>query len=138
DDPLPYVRGPQGGGRSGKTVTILQFNSFVQSSPVCERYSINVEGKFRGRGRRVMAARWTSLALLVCLGCQMLGCQHLGFQALPHPKELEVASDVLWQQGQEAMRAGRTEEAIGLYKKCLARKEPDPRTHLSLAAAYVA
>jgi tetratricopeptide (TPR) repeat protein len=43
----------------------------------------------------------------------------------------------LWQQGQDAMRRGRFQEAIALYEKSLALDSRLTRNHLSLAAAFI-
>jgi hypothetical protein len=71
------------------------------------------------------------LALLFCCFC--LGCQ------TTKSVDLEPGlKDPLWKKGQEAMRAGKPDEAIACYQEESAQKKPDARNYLSLAAAYTA
>ncbi len=46
-------------------------------------------------------------------------------------------AQVLWQQGQDALRDGRTDEAMRLYQRSLALDPTLADNHLSLAAAYL-
>jgi tetratricopeptide (TPR) repeat protein len=48
-----------------------------------------------------------------------------------------AAAPRLWQQGQEAMRQGQAERAIGFYERSLAADPAFSRSHMSLAAAYL-
>jgi tetratricopeptide (TPR) repeat protein len=43
----------------------------------------------------------------------------------------------LWQQGQDAMRQGQAQRAIGFYEQSLAADPAFTRCHMSLAAAYL-
>jgi tetratricopeptide (TPR) repeat protein len=43
----------------------------------------------------------------------------------------------LWEQGQDALRDGRTDEAVGFYEKSLALDPSLASNHLSLAAAFL-
>jgi tetratricopeptide (TPR) repeat protein len=72
------------------------------------------------------------LALLVgLLGCAA-GCQVLSPAARPDSPAMQ-----LWQQGQEAMKAGRIDEAMTRYQMSLAADPTFTRNHLSLAAAFL-
>jgi tetratricopeptide (TPR) repeat protein len=73
-----------------------------------------------------MSARhtWT------CLGFLALA----GFARADDP---ETLANQLWQQGQQAMRRCRPDEAIGCYERSLATDPTFLRNHLSLAAAYL-
>jgi tetratricopeptide (TPR) repeat protein len=68
--------------------------------------------------------------LLLSFGCHSL--------SLPNPKGPGESAQVLWQQGQEAMRQGQNEHAVALYQQSLHKDKNETRNHLSLAAAYVA
>ncbi len=65
-----------------------------------------------------------------CLGCQSL-------VALELDGEGNSAGQQLWEQGQQAMRAGRPERAVGYYEQSLAADPGFTRNHMSLAAAYL-
>jgi tetratricopeptide (TPR) repeat protein len=82
---------------------------------------------------------------LVCLAC--LGC-HAAASFAPLVRESEEqgqravepapASARHWSQGQEALGAGDTEQAIALYRQSLAAQPNLKQNHLSLAAAFLA
>jgi tetratricopeptide (TPR) repeat protein len=63
--------------------------------------------------------------LLVCLGCMA--------EAEPRTKQAQE----LWEQGQEAMKAGQPDQAIALYQQSLETDPQHGQNHLSLAAAYL-
>jgi tetratricopeptide (TPR) repeat protein len=65
-----------------------------------------------------------------CLGCQSLVALALEADA-PSP------GLPLWEQGQQAMREGQPERAIGFYEKSLAADPNFTHNHMSLAAAYL-
>jgi tetratricopeptide (TPR) repeat protein len=71
-----------------------------------------------------MRVRLVWLSCCFCLGCQTINPME------PRPK------DALWEKGQEAMRAGKPDDAVACYE-ALAHKKPG-QVHLSLAAAYMA
>jgi tetratricopeptide (TPR) repeat protein len=48
-----------------------------------------------------------------------------------------ISAQRLWQQGQDAMRDGRTDVAVGFYERSLALDPTLVNNHLSLAAAYL-
>jgi tetratricopeptide (TPR) repeat protein len=63
-----------------------------------------------------------------------LGCQTLP----PLPASAETPSAVrLWEDGQAAMRQGRTDDAIRCYEESLRANPNLARNHLSLAAAHL-
>jgi tetratricopeptide (TPR) repeat protein len=72
-------------------------------------------------------------------GWLLLGLLGLGCHAvLPMEPDTEQSqAQELWQQGQTALRDGRTEESIALYEQSLATDPSLVRNHLSLAAAYL-
>ncbi len=84
-----------------------------------------------------MGARWSWLLCLCCLGCHSLSGVQSPEKA-PGPAGETSVGEALWEKGQEAMQAGQIERAIELYQLSLAQKQPAPRSHLSLAAAFVA
>ncbi len=69
------------------------------------------------------------LPWMLCLGCHSL----VGLELDADPQEAER----LWDQGQEAMKQGRADRAIGFYEKSLAADPALTRNHLSLAAALL-
>jgi tetratricopeptide (TPR) repeat protein len=76
-----------------------------------------------------MAIRHIGLWLaLACLGCHVLAVESA---------EPSDAAGRLWQQGQEAMRQGQPDQALGFYQRSLATDPSLSRNHLSLAAAYM-
>jgi predicted Zn-dependent protease len=77
-----------------------------------------------------MAFRIAGLWLgLFCLGCNTLG-------PLPFAEANESATQ-LWEQGQEAMRQGKSDLALELYQRSLTIDPGLTRNYLSLAAAYL-
>lgn len=72
--------------------------------------------------------RRLGMSCVICLGCQGLACV---------ASRAGAPAEQLWEQGQEAMKAGAPDRAIALYRASLAR-HGDERNHLSLAAAYLA
>jgi tetratricopeptide (TPR) repeat protein len=65
-----------------------------------------------------------------CLGCHSLVALELdGDGASPGQQ--------LWEQGQQAMREGQPERAIGFYEQSLAADPTFTHNHMSLAAAYL-
>lgn len=50
----------------------------------------------------------------------------------------EPSAEVLWENGQNAMRHGRPRQAITFYRKSLTQSPDFTRNYLSLAAAYLA
>ena len=64
-------------------------------------------------------------ALLFCLA------------AVPAPGAEPASAQRLWEQGQDALRDGRTDEAIRMYERSLALDPNFANNHLSLAAAYL-
>jgi tetratricopeptide (TPR) repeat protein len=79
-----------------------------------------------------MRLRQLGIACLVCLFYQGL--------AIVGPYEPPMRSEQarqLWEQGQEAMRAGEPDRAIALYYKSLEQDRARKENHLSLAAAYL-
>jgi tetratricopeptide (TPR) repeat protein len=68
------------------------------------------------------------------LGLLGLGC-HGVLPAEPDAEQPQAKE--LWQQGQTALRQGRTDESIALYQQSLAADPSLTRNHLSLAAAYL-
>ncbi len=70
------------------------------------------------------------------LGICFLG---LGCVALPtiDPDPTVAAARHLWDEGQEAMKRGQTDQAIALYEQSLAEDPKLTCNHLSLAAAYL-
>ncbi len=76
-----------------------------------------------------MAARAFALVCLTCLGCQTLPAGRGDGQG---------GSGPLWAQGQAALRAGDSSQAIQLFERSLQHQPEFPRSHLSLAAAYLA
>jgi tetratricopeptide (TPR) repeat protein len=71
----------------------------------------------------------TRLAGVGVLLCSMLA----GPLAAAEP----VSAQRLWEQGQDAMREGRTDVAVGFYERSLALDPNLVNNHLSLAAAYL-
>jgi tetratricopeptide (TPR) repeat protein len=71
---------------------------------------------------------WLLLCLLV-LGCHVFS----GFE----PEGDPAAARGLWEQGQQAMRKGEPERAIGFYEQSLAADPAFTRSHMSLAAAHL-
>jgi tetratricopeptide (TPR) repeat protein len=74
------------------------------------------------------------LLLFFCVVCCCLGCQTLAATDLPAAQPTPTQ---LWEQGQVALRAGRVEEAIGLYQQSLLADPTLMHNHLSLAAAFL-
>jgi tetratricopeptide (TPR) repeat protein len=62
-----------------------------------------------------------------------LGCHSLCLDMDRDPAQAEQ----LWLQGQQAMRDGQPERAIGFYEQSLAADPARTRNHMSLAAAYL-
>ena len=78
-----------------------------------------------------MHARLLALLIgMLCVSCQTL------IPLEPLTDDKPVAGD-LWEQGQSAMRQGKTREAIGFYEQSLTADPKLDRNHLSLAAAYL-
>lgn len=75
-----------------------------------------------------MRIRLAWLIWCCCLGCQATHDMVVAPE-LAHP---------FWEKGQQAMGAGRVDEAIGWYQEELRQQHPASRSYLSLAAAYVA
>jgi tetratricopeptide (TPR) repeat protein len=69
---------------------------------------------------------------VICLGCQGLAGVERREAAEQGPRGLE-----LWEEGQEAMKAGQPAQAIVLYQQSLAQDARLKQNHLSLAAAYL-
>ena len=61
------------------------------------------------------------------------------FVGLPrrNPEAEESPALLLWEQGQAAMRAGRTDEALGLYTESLKLDPALSRNYLSMSAGYL-
>src|SRR5262245_37146365 len=76
---------------------------------------------------------WLAM-LTLCLPA--LGCHALTGADPPAAKS--DRGQQLWEEGQKALDAGDPEGAITLYKLSLLERQPPPRSHLSLAAAYMA
>lgn len=72
-----------------------------------------------------MRLRLSWLCCVFCLGCHAAS-------------GLDVGKDFLWEKGQEAMRAGRPDEAIAYYRQGLKMDPAASHNYLSLAAALVA
>lgn len=75
--------------------------------------------------------------LCLCVLLSSLGCQLSGTLGLPVSHSAPRPAVQLWEQGQAAVRAGRVDEAIELYRRSLAEDPSLARNHLSLAAAYL-
>jgi tetratricopeptide (TPR) repeat protein len=60
-----------------------------------------------------------------------------GLLAAPLTAAEPVSAQRLWEQGQDAMRDGRTDAAVGLYERSLALDPSLVNNHLSLAAAFL-
>jgi tetratricopeptide (TPR) repeat protein len=69
---------------------------------------------------------------LACVGL-LLG----GMLAAPLAAAEPLSAQRLWEQGQDAMREGRTDAAVGLYERSLAIDPTLVNDHLSLAAAFL-
>jgi Tetratricopeptide repeat len=70
--------------------------------------------------------------------CVWLVCVWLGWATLPALAAEEPSpARRLWEQGQAAMQAGRTADAVRCYEQSLAADPAFARAHLSLAAAYL-
>jgi hypothetical protein len=74
-----------------------------------------------------MPLRLVLLSCCFCLGCHSIRLLDRDGTALGS-----------WEKGQDAMRRGETDQAIAHYEEGLAKKQPEARLYLSLAAAYVA
>ena len=89
-----------------------------------------------------MLLRVVGLICLVCLGCHSGACRApFGAGVESNAQQcLEPAPDGAhcWSQGQAALRAGDTEQAIALYRQSLALQPNLQQNHLSLAAALLA
>lgn len=72
------------------------------------------------------------MTCLVCVGCHSLA--DVALRNEPPPRE---HARELWEQGQEAMKAGQPDAAIDLYQKSLNEDRARAKNHLSLAAAYL-
>ncbi len=72
-------------------------------------------------------------------GCLLFCVLTLGCHTLPgfEPEGDPAAARELWQQGQDAMRKGEPERAIGFYEKSLDADPAFTRSHMSLAAAHL-
>ena len=68
---------------------------------------------------------------LACVGVLVLCVATPAGAADPSPAQR------LWEQGQDALRDGRTDDAMGLYERSLALDPNLADNHLSLAAAYL-
>ena len=60
-----------------------------------------------------------------------------GLLAVPLTAAEPPSAQRLWEQGQDAMRDGRTDVAVGFYERSLALDPKLVNNHLSLAAAYI-
>lgn len=69
------------------------------------------------------------LPWLLCLGCHSL----VGLDLDGEPPSAEQ----LWDQGQDAMKEGHPERAIGFYERSLAVDPALTRNHMSMAAAFL-
>ena len=67
----------------------------------------------------------------------LLLCLAAGPAAAEAPAADPSPAQQLWEQGQDALRDGRTDEAMGLYERSLALDPNLASNHLSLAAAYL-
>jgi tetratricopeptide (TPR) repeat protein len=72
------------------------------------------------------------MTCLICVGCHSLAGIELCNESKPGER-----AQALWDQGQQAMRAGQPDQAIDLYQKSLHEDRERARNHLSLAAAYL-
>jgi tetratricopeptide (TPR) repeat protein len=68
------------------------------------------------------------------MGCLCLGCQSIN--AVDFSPSERVAREQ-WEEGQAAMSRGDVDHAVACYKQSLASDPKEPRTHLSLAAAFL-
>jgi Tfp pilus assembly protein PilF len=77
--------------------------------------------------------------MVVRRGCLLLCVLTLGCHALPgfEPEGDPAAARGLWEQGQDALRKGEPERAIGLYEQSLSADPAFTRSHMSLAAAHL-
>jgi tetratricopeptide (TPR) repeat protein len=74
--------------------------------------------------------------MTLCQG-PLLVCLALALPPAAEPETEKSPALLLWEQGQEAMLAGRTEEAIALYQKSLKLDSTLAQNYLSLAAGYL-
>lgn len=66
-----------------------------------------------------------------------LFCLAIGPLSTAAPAATPTPAQRLWEQGQDALRDGRTDEAVGFYEKSLSLDPNLASNHLSLAAAYL-
>ncbi len=66
-----------------------------------------------------------------------LVCLVLGLSPATEPQAEKSPALLLWEQGQEAMLAGRTDEALGLYRESLKLDPALSRNYLSMSAGYL-
>lgn len=85
-----------------------------------------------------MRSRSVWLLCLACVGCHLLGqTAEVPPSGTTVPDGQAVEAAQLWQQGQDAMRAGEPHRAIAYYEESLVKDQRLRQNHLSLAAAYV-
>ena len=75
-------------------------------------------------------------APLRCIGV-LIACLAVAALGAAEPAAVPSSAQRLWEQGQDALRDGRTDEAVGFYEKSLALDPNLASNYLSLAAAYL-